>query len=192
MKNTNAFFVLLMLIPTFLFGQERSSLVGSKAPELSIEKFYNSKGATTDLEKLEGKVVVLDFWGTWCGPCIKSFAHMNELVKEFEGQAVQFISVGYEDSDKARAVLDKHNVLSWRAVDTNLSVFEAYSAWCIPLVTIIDQEGVVAGEMHPEHISKETIKKVLQGKKIQNREDVELPYFDPEGAKEHFLSVVKG
>lgn len=192
MKNSIVFFILLMVIPSYLLSQERSSLVGSKAPNLVIEKFYNSQEATSDLEKLKGNVVVLDFWGTWCGPCIKSFAHMNELVTEFEGQAVQFITVGYEDSEKAKAVLDKHNVLSWRAIDTDLSVFESYSAWCIPLVTIINQEGVVVGEMHPNHISKETIKMVLQGKKIQDREDVELPYFDPEGAREHFLSVVKG
>lgn len=47
-------------------------------------------------EDLEGKVVVIDFWATWCAPCVKSFPKLNELEKVFADRPVAFFSVAYE------------------------------------------------------------------------------------------------
>lgn len=175
---------------TTSYGQNRKSKIREKAPSLIIEKFYSSIGATTDINKLKGKIIILDFWGSWCGPCIKYFSHMNDLVMEFKDQAVQFITIGYEDTEKAKKILDKHNVLSWKAIDSDLSVFEDYEAWAIPLVIIIDKKGIIIEEIHPKYLTKELIQSAVDGKKIQESGYV-VPYFNSKKTKEYFLKVVK-
>ena len=172
-------------------AQDRIAQIGKVAPELKIEKFYASEGSTSNLVELKGKVVILDFWGTWCGPCIASFSHLNELINHFEGKEVQFISVGYEDTEKAKKILDKYKVQAWMAVDSDLSVFTDYDAWTIPLVYIIDKNGFVAAKIHPDDLNVEIINSVLSGEKVQDKKDADSPYPDPEGAKEHFLKVVR-
>ena len=185
------FIVFLIFIGITSYGQERKSNIGTSAPKLKIEKIYLSDGSVTTMDSAAGKLIVLDFWGTWCGPCIKSFSHMNDLVLEFKDQPVQFIALGYEDTKNAQKILNKHNVLAWRAMDTDLSTFVDYAAWSIPLVIIINQKGIVIAEMHPEEVTKQVIQDALNGKKIQDASEVGLPYFDPERTKKSFLRAAQ-
>jgi thiol-disulfide isomerase/thioredoxin len=184
-------FIFLVIFIANVHGQQRKSKIGTKAPKLKIEKFYSSNNASSNIDELKGKLVILDFWGSWCSPCIESFFHMNNLVDQFKDQPVQFITIGYEDTDKAKKILDKHGVLSWKAIDTDLSSFTDYEAWAIPLMVVINQKGIIVGEFHPENFTEEVLKMALEGKKIQDKKDGSLPYFDPDRAKEHFLNAVK-
>src|SRR5262245_4046592 len=67
-----------------------NAMHGKPAPELSLKNWVNSK--ELKLADLRGKIVVLDFWATWCGPCIASIPHNNELQKKYAGKVV-FIGV---------------------------------------------------------------------------------------------------
>ena len=139
--------VFIIFIGFNSYAQERKSNIGTIAPKLKIEKIYLPDGSVTTMDSANGKLIVLDFWGTWCGPCIKSFSHMNDLVLEFKNEPVQFIALGYENTQSALNLLNKKKVLAWRAMDTDLSTFVDYAAWSIPLVIIINQKGIVIAEM---------------------------------------------
>ena len=187
----SSFALFAVFTTTASLGQENLARVGLKAPAWEVEKFFNSKDATTNIDELNGSVIILDFWGTWCGPCIASFAHVNELINHYEGKEIQFITVGYEDTEKAKKILVRKKVKAWMAVDTDLSVFSDYDAWTIPLVYIIDKSGIVVAKIHPNDLNEEMINSVLNGEKVHVQNGPDSPYPDPEGAKRHFLNAIR-
>jgi thiol-disulfide isomerase/thioredoxin len=76
----------------------RGELIGYPAPK--VDFLWNSTGtAMTSLSDLKGKVVVLDFWATWCGPCVGSFPQVKELVEYFDGYDVVVLGVTSEQGN---------------------------------------------------------------------------------------------
>src|SRR5438552_2493476 len=84
-------------------------VIGKPAPELTIDYIIQPPdGTTITLEALRGKAVVLEFWATWCGPCIDAIPHVNVLVEKFQGRPLQFLSVSSEEPEKVRAFVLAH------------------------------------------------------------------------------------
>src|SRR5215831_9135496 len=72
--------------------------VGQDPPLLQATALLQAPdGAKLDAKSLEGKVVVLEFWATWCGPCVAAIPHLNELSDKFKNQPVQFVAITAED-----------------------------------------------------------------------------------------------
>ena len=101
--------------------------VGEPAPAIELEGLLHApEGAPAPNElgwdDLKGNVVVLEFWATWCGPCIAAIPHLNALTEEFKGKPVRFISVTDEDETKVRKFLEKRTMSSWIGLDTDRSL----------------------------------------------------------------------
>src|SRR5580765_7099347 len=74
---------------------------GQPAPELNLRKILQAPpDAKADLKGLRGKVVILEFWATWCAPCIEVQPHLNDLIEKFKDKPVQIISITNEDENK--------------------------------------------------------------------------------------------
>lgn len=69
--------IIVHVFATSVIAQE--SLIGQAAPELGIEKFLQAPEGEKTLSALKGKVIVLEFWATWCGPCVAAIPHLNQL-----------------------------------------------------------------------------------------------------------------
>ncbi|MFK7961405.1 MAG: TlpA family protein disulfide reductase [Phycisphaerales bacterium] len=158
----------------------RGQLVDHKAPALT---FQWSSGDTNlrSLDDLKGKVVVLDFWATWCGPCISSFPKVAELTERYNGYDVAVIGVTSlqgthygadgnrvdcsDDPDKEYSLMpgfmDAKDV-SWTVAFAAQDVFNPdYGVQGIPHVAIIDPEGIVRYRgMHPASPLAEKAEKI--------------------------------
>ena len=105
-------------------------------------------GSKFNLDAMGGRVVLIDFWATWCGPCNGELPHMKKIAKEFAGQPLVIISVSW-DSDEAKwKQFIAKNEMTWvqyRDADHKLSNLFEINA--IPHYFTIDADGVLTAEM---------------------------------------------
>jgi thiol-disulfide isomerase/thioredoxin len=115
------------------------------APAFTVTALDGSKFA---LDEMGGRVVLIDFWATWCGPCNEELPHMKKIAKEFAGQPLVIISISWDsDPEKWKAFIAK-NEMSWvqyRDADHELS--KAFGIDAIPHYFTIDSSGVLTAEM---------------------------------------------
>ena len=124
-------------------GGPTSPLVGKPAPPVKLTMLDDSK---FDLEEHEGKVVVLDFWATWCGPCIKAMPDVLTAVNAFPEGAVVFRAVNQAETPAIISrFLENRN---WEdtpvALDFDMKVSNAYGVEGIPHTVVIDPSGNVS------------------------------------------------
>src|SRR5947199_6002703 len=107
--------------------------VGDIAPELGLEQLLQAPAdAAANWEKLKGKVVVLEFWATWCAPCIASIPHLNELAERFRNDDVVFIALTDEPRATVEPFLKRRPIKGWVALDTDHRTGDAYGVTDIP------------------------------------------------------------
>lgn len=145
-----------------------SALVGKPAPDFSLELL---DGSQFQLAKLKGKVVVLDFWATWCGPCLQAMPQVDKVTREFKDRDVRLIAVNLQESPKQiKEMLERHKLEMTVALDRDGEVAERYSANAIPQTVIIDREGKIArlfigGGPHLGDQLRQSLESVLKGDK---------------------------
>jgi thiol-disulfide isomerase/thioredoxin len=137
--------------------------------------------------KLRGRVVVIDFWATWCTPCLVAFPKMNALKAEFSGQPVTFYSVTYETPATEKPVLERRRLDTTVGFDNDFRTFKAFDAWGIPAVYVFDRAGKLAAVVHPDKLDDKLIRAVLAGH-VPNVEQ-ERAWSDPKGAEWYFRSL---
>jgi thiol-disulfide isomerase/thioredoxin len=119
-----------------------SPLVGQAAPEIDLELL---SGGRFKLSEYKGQLVVLDFWASWCGPCMQTMPLVERLLEEFDDSEVRLVSVNLEEQpDQIRGVLERHNLNVPVALDLDGVAARRYQANAIPQLVVVDREGRVA------------------------------------------------
>lgn len=155
----------LLLMPAAHFAEAVEP--GATAPALGLEKLLQAApGAVASWDALSGKVVVLEFWATWCGPCIGQIPHVNQLIEKFKDRPVQFISITDEDESIVGPFLKHRPMSAWIGLDTNQSMLDAYQVFSIPHMVLVDKAGKIAAVVHPAQLSEQLLEDLLGGRSV--------------------------
>jgi thiol-disulfide isomerase/thioredoxin len=118
-----------------------SPLVGQAAFPFKLDLL---EGGTFDLAKHKGQVVVLDFWATWCGPCLRAMPTTETVVREFADRKVKLVAVNLEERpDQVKASLARHKLKVTVALDTDGAISQRYSVTAIPQTVVINRDGKI-------------------------------------------------
>ena len=144
------------------YNKNKFLFAGSPAPSIELE---DNNGNTVKLSDFKGKVVYIDFWASWCSPCIQEISHSKELQKEFINEEIIFL---YISIDKDRAswlnAIEKYQINGIHLFDGNDFVGKIatkYNITGVPKYFIIDKQGKIFKRNAPRPSQKEEISKLL-------------------------------
>jgi peroxiredoxin len=124
-----------------LVPQPPHPLIGKMAPDFQLNGL---DGKSVKLASLRGKIVVLDFWATWCGPCVATLPIVLEVTSSFKDRGVVFFAVNLkEKADHVRKFQTDKNLSFSVLFDANGSIADLYLAKAIPQSVVIDKDGKI-------------------------------------------------
>jgi len=139
----NRFWVTLLLmgISVNLFSQMRP---GQAAANLSLP---DQDGKIVSLSDLKGKVVLIDFWASWCGPCRHNNPRLVKLYNKFHAQGLEIFGVSLDEEEASWKKAVHHDRLSWiQVIDDKgwqSSAASLYGVDMIPSSFLVDRQGII-------------------------------------------------
>ena len=141
-----AFAVILTLLGLLAWGLKKAQagpLDKGMAPDFSITGF---DGRTVTLSKLQGQVVIVNFWASWCPPCREEAAYLEETWRKYEDKGVVFIGVDWVDTEKeALAYIDEFDITYLNGPDIGTRAGQAYNIQGVPETFFVAKNGELRG-----------------------------------------------
>ena len=130
----------LGVLSSCVYYPEAAVNIGQMAPSF---KLPDLEGGEISLEKFKGKIVLLDFWATWCGPCRMTMPVVEKLSKEYPNDMVLLAVNMHESKNVVEKYAFEQALVSQILLDEEGTVSAAYGARAIPMQFLIDRSGVV-------------------------------------------------
>lgn len=121
-------------------------LPGKSAPLFALPVIHGGEaGSRLSLSDLKGRPVVLDFWASWCRPCLQQMSIVERVAQRFGGRGVIFVGVNTTDNRQRAEKLCRDRSLGYQAVfDEGDLVGQAYGVEVLPTLVVVDKAGIVA------------------------------------------------
>lgn len=119
------------------FGQE-SSAPKKKVPEIILK---DTSGKDVKLSSLKGKVVLIDFWASWCGPCRRANKHLKKLYEKYHDEGLEILSISVDDSKGAWKKAINEDKTGWFHVIDEKNLANAWGIQFIPTTYLVDKDG---------------------------------------------------
>src|SRR5690349_11071829 len=119
-----------------------AALEGKRMPPFHVKDWINGGISTADIK---GKVIVVDLYATWCGPCMEAIPHNNALLKKYKDQGLVIMGVCTSDSGQETFAANarKHGIQYPAARDPELKTEKAWAVHYYPTYGIVDRKGIV-------------------------------------------------
>lgn len=128
---------------SMLSPSDQYKLVGKPAPAFESKDFH---GKSVKLSDFKGKVIVLDFWATWCGPCVQALPHVQETWEKMKDESVVILGVNRDavgSESRVKDFLEKKKITFRQVEDFSGDIANAYRVSGIPCTVIIGADGLV-------------------------------------------------
>lgn len=172
-----------MMITSTINAQELT--IGQKLPGFEFETMIEPQSpgklqSHVPVEKYKGKIILLDFWATWCGPCISAMKKYEDLSKKFPGK-LQVIAITKEPVKRIQSFVKNRPTQLLIAVDTQERVSQYFPYRTIPHVILIDRTGTIRAITHSDEITESVINAVWNDQTISlthKKDDTKFDYDD--------------
>ena len=112
------------------------------APDFRLK---DPAGKQLSFRELRGKVVLLNFWATWCPPCIEEMPAMEKLHQKLGKDGLVILALNYQESpERVKEFFTEHKLTFMALLDRNGKVAELYQAWALPVSVVINKRGEIA------------------------------------------------
>lgn len=167
LPRVGSFFIAAMIVAALVFYSLKGRLSqDEKSPAAVVETNVNKLGIETPkrktaapafalkdqsgkqigLKELRGRVVFLNFWATWCPPCIQEMPAMEKLHQELQKDGLVILAVNFQEGpERVRDFFTEHNLTFTALLDRDGKVAELYQALALPVSVIINKRGEIVG-----------------------------------------------
>jgi len=154
-------------------NERKSPTLGEAAPLFSATTLDGKK---LDLQKLRGKLVLVDFWATWCPPCRAEIPHLREVYEKYRKQGFEIVSISVNDPEAQLKQFLKTQPMNWIHIrDHEGKLAEKYGVVSIPAPFLIDHTGKLVA-MNLDLRGPRLMQQIAQHiKNVPPREEVTIP-----------------
>ncbi|HSJ54670.1 MAG TPA: TlpA disulfide reductase family protein [Anaerolineae bacterium] len=133
--------VVLLLGYSLVTGPSSAPLPGSEVPSFQLSAF---DGSSMELNGQPGKVVVVNFFASWCNPCREEAGDLEAAWQQYRERDVQFYAIAYKDAaSKARAFVDEFGITFPSSADPGNRIARSYGVTGVPETFVIDRQGLL-------------------------------------------------
>jgi thiol-disulfide isomerase/thioredoxin len=140
--NMQIKFLLSVTVAIFTLSSSMAAEIGNKVPACALTQINDNQ--PFNLQQFQGKVVYVDFWASWCGPCAKSFPFLNEMYTKLKDQGLQIVGINLDENpDDAKGFLAKYPASFTVTTDTQEQCAKSFDVKAMPSSYIIDKKGII-------------------------------------------------
>ncbi|MEE1885769.1 redoxin domain-containing protein [Pedobacter flavus] len=164
MKKT--FFLVYLVLPCITFAQGITLKVGDPFPSIPVYNIMNAPVQSIDLvNNRDKKLYVLNFWGTWCSPCIPEMDELAKLQKK-NTDKVQIIGISDDSPQKLKTYLKNKPTTVWLATDTNYLFYNLFNLSSVSHSAILNAERKIVALVKTHSVTQSLIDTLLAGGKV--------------------------
>lgn len=150
---------IIALLVVLLTGSAVMAQSGVAMPEIQLP---DANGHTVKLSSLKGKVVLVDFWASWCGPCRMSMPHLKKLYSEYKDKGFEIYGISLDESAGSWKRAVKEDGTAWlHVIDTEGRTAQQFKVNYIPTSYLLDKDGKVIAVNADKDALDKLVKKAL-------------------------------
>lgn len=153
--------LLAVLIFSGVLSAAGKNLTGKAAPEIHLKEILNARTKNTSMSDLKDRVIILEFWATWCPPCRSSIPHLNDIYRKYKGEGLVVIAVTAENESTIKSFMRDTRMSFPIGLDDNGKTNQAYGIRSIPTAYLIGKDGKVIWQGHTMSLKEEDIEAAL-------------------------------